>query len=57
MDQEVARARQELRAEAAELATRLAAELLQEHVGDDDQRRLVDEFVSRVETSAGGGTH
>lgn len=57
VDQEVTRARQELRAEAAELATQLAAELLQQNVGDEDQRRLVDEFVSRVETSTGGGTH
>jgi len=57
VEQEVARAREELRAEAADLATRLAADLLRQHVSDNDQRKLVDEFVSRVETSADGSTH
>jgi len=51
VDQALARARAELRAEAGALATKLAADLLRSNVGDDDQRRLVDEFVARVETS------
>jgi len=51
IDQEVARARSELRAEAGELATKLAADLLQSHVTDEDQTKLVDEFVARVESS------
>jgi F-type H+-transporting ATPase subunit b len=55
VDQEVARARAELRAEAAELATRLAADLLRQHVSEADQRRLVDEFVARVESSGADG--
>lgn len=50
LDQEVARAREELRAEAATLATKLAADLLEAQVNDDDQQRLVDEFVARVES-------
>ena len=51
IDQEVARARSELRAESGELATKLAADLLQSHVTDEDQTKLVDEFVARVESS------
>jgi len=59
IDQEVARARMALRAEAGELATKLAADLLRAHVSEADQRKLVDEFVTRVEGSAAanGGTH
>jgi len=59
VDQEVARARAELRAEAGDLATKLAADMLRSNVTEDDQRRLMDEFVARVERSgaAEGGTH
>lgn len=59
IDHEVARARSALRAEAADLATRLAADLLRTNVTEADQRKLVDEFVARVEASgaADGGTH
>jgi len=49
IDQEVARARHALRAEAGELATRLAADLLRANVTEADQRKLVDEFVARVD--------
>jgi len=57
IDQEVARARSALRAEAGELATRLAADLLRANVTEADQRKLVDEFVARVEGAgaANGG--
>jgi F-type H+-transporting ATPase subunit b len=51
VDQEVSRARAELRAEAGELATRLAGDLLRQSITEADQQRLVDEFVARVEAS------
>lgn len=51
-NQEIARARQILREEAAELATELAAELLRQNLSEDDDQRLVQEFVERV---GGGG--
>lgn len=47
-DQEVERARLTLQAEAAELATQLAGEILRERLGDDDDRRLVNEFTQHV---------
>ncbi len=47
-DQEVKRARQELRAEAAELATALAGEILREVMTPDDDKRLVNDFIDRV---------
>jgi F-type H+-transporting ATPase subunit b len=53
VDQELRRARAELSAEAADLAVDLAARLIAERVSDDDQERLFDEFLTRVE--AGGG--
>ena len=54
VDQELRRARQTLADEAAELAVDLAAKLISEQVTDDDQRRLFDEFLSRVEAGANG---
>ncbi len=48
--QETQRAREELRAEAARLATDLAGDLLRREVNDEDRQRLVDEFVTRIET-------
>lgn len=47
-DHELERARQELRAEAAELATSLAGDLLRDHLGDEDDRRLVREYTERI---------
>jgi len=58
VDQELRRAQDELRQEAASLATELASGILQNEVGDSDRDRLVDEFISRVGSSgadAGGG--
>jgi F-type H+-transporting ATPase subunit b len=55
VEQELARARAELRAEAATLATRLAGDLLRRNLGEADQRKLVEEFVARVESSGAGG--
>jgi F-type H+-transporting ATPase subunit b len=46
--QETERARQALRAEAGELATQLAAELLRENLTAEDDQRLVQEFTERV---------
>jgi F-type H+-transporting ATPase subunit b len=47
-DQEIDRARATLRAEAAGLATELAAELLRQRLNDDDDRRLFAEFAERA---------
>jgi F-type H+-transporting ATPase subunit b len=51
VEQEARRAMDQLRDEAAEMAVRLAGELLARQVTDADRARLVDEFVERVETS------
>ncbi len=55
VDQELRRARSVLSAEAAELAVDLAAKLIADKVSDDDQQRLFDEFLSRVEDRAKAG--
>jgi F-type H+-transporting ATPase subunit b len=47
--QEVLRAQQQLRAEAAVLAVELAGEILNNEVSDADRQRLLDEFITRVE--------
>ena len=47
--QELRRAQAELRAEAAELATRMAEQILEEKLANFDRERLVDEFITRVE--------
>jgi F-type H+-transporting ATPase subunit b len=44
----VARARTELRAEAARLAVELAEELLAKSVTAADQKRLIDEYMQKV---------
>jgi F-type H+-transporting ATPase subunit b len=49
VDQELRRAREELRQEAAGLAVDFADELLKESVTDGDRERLLDEFITRVE--------
>jgi F-type H+-transporting ATPase subunit b len=49
IDQELRRAREQLRDEASDLAVELAAGLLGERVTDADRDRLVDEFIARVE--------
>lgn len=46
--QELERARHELRAEAAVLATSLAAEILREKLTPEDDKRLVGEFIERL---------
>lgn len=47
-ENEVARARAELRAEASRLAITMAEELLRKHITGDDQQRLVNEYMSKV---------
>lgn len=44
----VAKARIELRAEAANLAVELAEDMLKKQVNADDQKRLVDEYMQKV---------
>ncbi len=56
IDQELQRARRELRAEASDLALKLAAEILRERVGESDRERLADEFITRIEASSHDGT-
>jgi F-type H+-transporting ATPase subunit b len=51
VEQESRRAREDLRNEAAEMAVRLAGDLLKRQVTDSDRARLVDEFVERVGSS------
>lgn len=52
IEQEVRRARAALRREAADLSVELAADLIRRHVSGDDQGRLVDEFIERIESEA-----
>ncbi len=49
VDQEVRRAKAQLRDDASELAIELAAEILREQVTTRDRERLFDEFVERIE--------
>ncbi|MBW2230379.1 MAG: F0F1 ATP synthase subunit B [Deltaproteobacteria bacterium] len=49
VDQELLRAQRELRAEAADLALKMASEILREQVTGGDRERLLDEFITRVE--------
>ena len=48
-DVEVQRARQLLRAEAATLATSMAADMLRGELGSEDDARLIQEFTVRLE--------
>jgi F-type H+-transporting ATPase subunit b len=51
-EQEVRRARTQLRTETVDLAVQLAGELLRSHVTDADRARLIDDFVARIEQPA-----
>lgn len=55
VEHELRRAREQLREEAANLSTELAAGILDREVGDSDRDRLMDEFISRVGSSGGSG--
>jgi F-type H+-transporting ATPase subunit b len=54
VDQQLRRAQEELRHEAAELAVDLAAGMLRDQVDDRDRDRLMDEFITRVEPAGSG---
>lgn len=54
IDQELRRAQEELRDEAATLAVDLATQMLDEQVDERDRDRLVDEFITRVEPNGSG---
>jgi len=56
IDQELRRAREELRREASDLSIEMAADLLRGEVRDSDRDRLVDEFIEKVEHSATNGS-
>ena len=49
VEQELRRAKAQLREEAAALATEMAANILEEQLGDNDRERLLDEFIVSVE--------
>lgn len=49
VEREVLTARDHLRLEAADMAVSMAATILREQVGEPDQERLVDEFITRIE--------
>jgi F-type H+-transporting ATPase subunit b len=54
VEQELRRARRELRDEAASLALTAAADILRDEIAESDRDRLLDEFITRVEPSNGG---
>lgn len=57
VDQELRRARTELRKEAANLALEIAARKLTDNVSDNDRDRLLDEFITRVEPAKAEGAN
>jgi len=54
IDEELRRARAELRAEAVDLSVKIAEDLLTSNITDDDQARLTGDYLSRVEETARG---
>jgi F-type H+-transporting ATPase subunit b len=54
-DQEVARARRLLQEDAAQLITRVAAELVAKQATPEDQQRFVKDFISETQTAARNG--
>jgi F-type H+-transporting ATPase subunit b len=55
IDQELLRARAQLRREAADLALALASDILRRQVAGADQERLLDEFVATIERTPAAG--
>jgi len=49
VESELRRAREQLRGEAADLAVQLAGGILEQKVTSEDQDRLVDEFIEKIE--------
>jgi len=56
VEQEVRRAREQLRDEASALSIQLASELLQAQVTDTDRDRLLDEFTAKIEQPSSNGS-
>ena len=56
VEQEVRRAREQLRDEASALSIQLASELLQAQVTDTDRDRLLDEFTAKIEQPPSNGS-
>jgi F-type H+-transporting ATPase subunit b len=47
-EQEVRKAKAELQAESVDLAVEMAEALIREKIGDDDQKKIVEEYLSKV---------
>lgn len=56
VEQELRRAREQLRDEASALSIQLASELLQAQVTDTDRDRLLDEFTAKIEQPPSNGS-
>jgi F-type H+-transporting ATPase subunit b len=56
VEQELRRAREQLREEASALSIQLASELLQAQVSDADRDRLLDEFIAKIEQPSSNGS-
>ena len=56
VEQELRRAREQLRQEASALSIQLASELLQAQVTDTDRDRLLDEFTAKIEQPSSNGS-
>jgi F-type H+-transporting ATPase subunit b len=56
VEQELRRAREQLREEASALSIQLASELLEAQVTDTDRDRLLDEFIAKIEQSSPNGS-
>ncbi len=56
VEQELRRAREQLREEASALSIQLASELLQAQVTDTDRDRLLDEFTAKIEQPSANGS-
>ena len=56
VEQELRRAREQLRDEASALSIQLASELLRAQVTDTDRDRLLDEFTAKIEQPSSNGS-
>ena len=54
IEQELRRARKELRREAANLSVEIASGLLRDEITENDEERLLDEFIGEVERPSNG---
>jgi F-type H+-transporting ATPase subunit b len=52
IDQEVKRAKTDLRSEIAELAAAMAEEVIRKNIREEDEKRLVDEYLEKVVETA-----